>query len=58
MTVCLTPTRPPNHSQTIETLVDEILAHGEAGLQEQDLARWREIVHRAYHPHDEVSSGA
>jgi len=42
MTVCPNPTPSPSHHETMETLVDDILAHGEAGLQEQDLARWRE----------------
>ena len=46
MTICLPPARPPSPSETIETLVDEILAHGETGLLAQDLARWQEDLQR------------
>ena len=41
MPVGLPPTRWSSHSQALDPLVDEILAHGEAQLLEQDLAGWR-----------------
>jgi hypothetical protein len=40
MTVHLPQNRPP--SQSIESLVDDITAHAQQNLQEQDLLRWRE----------------
>src|ERR1035441_6206536 len=39
---------PHNRSESpsLETLVDEILAHGEDHLLEQDIARWREDLRK------------
>src|SRR5574341_1328579 len=39
MTVHLPPNRSQN--QSIETLVDDLLAHAQESLLEQDIARWR-----------------
>ena len=42
MTVCLSPNRSQSASPSLEKLVDEILAHGEQHLLEEDIAHWRE----------------
>jgi hypothetical protein len=46
MTVHLPPTRSSSHCETIETLVHEVLAHGEAKLLEQDITLWQEDLQR------------
>jgi hypothetical protein len=46
MPVALSPTRSLSRSEEIEALVDELLAHDEAKLVEQDLACWRTDLQR------------
>lgn len=44
MTVHLPPN--PSPSQSIQTLVDDIIAHAQKNLLEQDIARWREDLQK------------
>jgi hypothetical protein len=46
MPLALPSTRWPSRSEALDTLVDDILAHGEAKLLEQDIAHWREDLRR------------
>jgi hypothetical protein len=55
MPVYLPQNRAPAPTLELETLVDEIVAHGEDALLEQDIARWREdlrqrLAHIQQHP--------
>jgi uncharacterized protein with PIN domain len=60
MPVSLTPTRSPSPATEIDNLVDEILAHSEDQLLEQDMARWREDLQKRLeqlHQHPEQGLG-
>jgi len=60
MPVSLSPTRLPSPSEAMESLVEEILGHGEDPLLEQDVARWREDLRKRLeqlHQHPEQGLG-
>src|ERR1035438_4775010 len=60
MPVSLTATRSPSPATEIDNLVDEILAHSEDQLLEQDMARWREDLQKRLeqlHQHPEQGLG-
>ena len=46
MTVYLPQNRSQSPSPSLETLLDEIVLHGEDKLLEQDIARWREDLQK------------